>query len=136
MSSPADVINRLVEATNRHDLDALVACFAADYRLETPAHPSRNFRGNSQVRRNWEQIFAGIPDIRVETPRLAVEHDVVWSEWEMHGTRRDGTRHLARGPILFGVAGGLIRWARFYVEPVDEATTTVDEAVRSQVQAR
>jgi ketosteroid isomerase-like protein len=44
-------IERLVLATNRHDLDALAACFAADYENETPAHPARSFRGRDQVRR-------------------------------------------------------------------------------------
>ena len=29
--------------------------------------------------------------------RSAVAGDTVWSEWEMTGTRRDGTAHLMRG---------------------------------------
>lgn len=133
MKSPLEVVERLVAATNRHDLDALVGCFAEDYRLEAPAHPSRGFKGREQVRRNWEGIFAGVPDIQVETLRIAVDGDVAWSEWEMRGTRRDGARHLGRGPIIFGIRDGLIAWGRFYVEPVDESATTPDEAVRAQV---
>ena len=133
MNGPLKVVERLVAATNRHDLDALVACFAEDYRLEAPAHPSRSFKGREQVRRNWEGIFAGVPDIQVETLRIAVDADVAWSEWEMRGTRRDGVRHLGRGPIIFGIRDGLIAWGRFYVEPVDESATTPDEAVRAQV---
>ena len=50
-------------AVNGHDLDALAACFAADYRNETPVHPARGFVGRDQVRRNWEQLFGGIPDL-------------------------------------------------------------------------
>lgn len=133
MDRPQDVIAQLVAATNRHDLDALVACFAPDYRLETPAHPSRSFQGHEQVRRNWEQIFAGVPDIEVETLRIAVDGDVVWSEWEMRGTRRDGARHLGRGPVIFGIRDGQIAWGRFYVEPVDESAITPDQVVRAQV---
>jgi hypothetical protein len=37
------------------------------------------------------------------------------------------------GVIVFGVDGGLIRWARFYLERVDEGEATVDEARRQQV---
>jgi hypothetical protein len=85
------------------------------------------------VRRNWEQIFAFVPDIRGEAVRTAVDGDTVWSEWEMRGTRRDGTAHLMRGCIVFGVVDAAIRWARFYLEPVDENGTTVDQAVREQV---
>lgn len=133
MKRPQGVVEGLVAATNRHDLDALVACFTAEYRLETPAHPLRGFQGREQVRRNWEQIFAGVPDIEVETLRLAVDGDTVWSEWEMRGTRRDGGRHLGRGPIIFGIRDGLIAWGRFYIEPVDESATTPDDAVRAQV---
>ena len=133
MDGPAATVERLVQATNAHDLDRLVACFAEDYRNETPVHPARSFQGRLQVRRNWEQIFAFVPDIRVEIIRSAVDGDSLWSEWEMRGTRRDGTAHLMRGCIVFGVGDSAIRWARFYLEPVDENGATVDQAVREQV---
>ncbi len=126
-------IERLVEATNRHDLEALVGCFAEDYRNETPAHPARGFHGAAQVRRNWEEIFAFVPDIHARVLRSAVDGDAVWTEWEMRGTRRDGSAHRMAGVIVFGVDGGLIRWARFYLERVDEDEATVDEARREQV---
>jgi ketosteroid isomerase-like protein len=129
-------VERLLQATNAHDLDDLVACFADDYRNETPVHPARDFQGRAQVRRNWEQIFAFVPDIRAEMVRTAVDGETLWSEWEMRGTRRDGTAHLMRGCIVFGVRDGVIAWARFYLEPVDENGTTVDQAVREQVVRR
>ena len=132
-TGPEAVVERLLQATNDHDLDGLVACFAEDYRNETPVHPARDFQGRSQVRRNWEQIFAFVPDIRAEMVRTAVEGDTLWSEWEMRGTRRDGTAHLMRGCIVFGIRDAAISWARFYLEPVDENGTTVDQAVRQQV---
>ncbi len=133
MDGPAQSIERLVQATNAHDLDALVACFAEDYLNETPAHPTRGFRGNAQVRRNWEQIFEFVPDLHAEVTRLAVNGDSAWTEWVMRGTRRDGSAHEMAGIIVFGVADGLIQWARFYLEPVDRSDQTVDGAVRSQV---
>jgi limonene-1,2-epoxide hydrolase len=132
-TGPGAVVERLLQATNDHDLDRLVACFAEDYRNETPAHPARDFQGRSQVRRNWEQIFAFVPDVHAEIVRRAVDDDTVWTEWEMRGRRRDGTAHLMRGCNIFGVSDGAIRWARFYLEPVDESVTTVDQAVRQQV---
>jgi ketosteroid isomerase-like protein len=131
--APSDVIDRLVEATNAHDLDGLAACFSDDYRLHMPAHPSRDFRGREQVRRNWAQIFTFVPDITVEVVHRAVDGDAVWTEWEMRGTRPDGARHLMRGVIVFGVIGDVVGWARFYVEPVDAGDSTIDDAVREQV---
>jgi len=133
MDGPQTMIERLVRATNAHDIDALVECFAEDYRNETPVHPGRGFSGRDQVRHNWEQIFAFVPDLRATVIRLTVADDTAWTEWEMTGTRRDGTAHCMRGVILFGVRDGLASWARFYLEPVDEAATTVDDAVRDQV---
>jgi ketosteroid isomerase-like protein len=133
MDSPQAMVDRLLRATNDHDLDALVACFSEDYENETPVHPARSFRGREQVRRNWEQIFTFVPDLRTEVHRTAIDGDTAWSEWEMTGTRRDGTAHCMRGTVIFGVRGGLAHWARFYLEPVDLNAGTVDDAVREQV---
>jgi ketosteroid isomerase-like protein len=133
MEDPQEMVDRLVSATNDHDLDGLVACFAEDYDNETPIHPARSFHGRDQVRRNWEQIFAGVPDLRAEVVRRATDGDTAWTEWTMTGTRRDGTAHRMGGVILFGVRDGVARWARFYLEPVDERAGGVDDAVREQV---
>jgi ketosteroid isomerase-like protein len=131
-TDPAAIVERLVQATNAHDLDALTSCFALDYRNETPAHPARGFRGQDQVRKNWAQIFAAVPDLKA-TVHWTVAGQSVWSEWEMRGTRRDGSPHLMRGVVIFGVDAGQFSWARFYLELVDDGTETVDQAVRRQV---
>jgi limonene-1,2-epoxide hydrolase len=132
-AEPTAVVRRLERATNEHDLDTLVACFASDYRNETPAHPERGFTGRDQVRANWSQIFAAISDLTCQVLGCAVEGGTVWSEWEHRGTRSDCTPHLMRGVIIFGVADGVIAWARFYLEPVQTDAGTVDQAVRQQV---
>jgi ketosteroid isomerase-like protein len=130
MLDPPGVVEKLRAGVDAHDLDAIVDCFAADYRNETPAHPTRSFVGRDQVRRNWEQILGGVPDIRAEVVRQCVDGEVVWTEWDMQGTRRDGERHHMRGVIVFGMAEGRAAWARFYLEPVDPGTDGVDDAVR------
>lgn len=127
------MVNRLVRATNDHDLEALVACFAEDYENQTPVHPARGFRGSEQVRRNWEQIFAFVPDLRAEVKRTAIDGNTAWTEWEMTGTRRDGSAHCMRGVVICGVRDGVAAWARFYLEPVDLSVATVDDAVREHV---
>jgi ketosteroid isomerase-like protein len=133
MNGTQAMVDRLTQATNDHDLEGLVACFGEDYVNETPVHPGRSFRGRQQVRRNWEQIFAFVPDLRAEVISSAVAGETAWTEWEMTGTRRDGTAHQMRGVIVFGVSDGVAQWARFYLEPVDSRTGTVDDAVREQV---
>ena len=131
--APGAVVDRLSRATNAHDIEALAACFAVDYRRDTPVHPARGFQARAQVRRNWEQIFAAVPDITTSVEWIA-EGSTVWSEWQMRGTRRDGSPHLMRGVILFGIDHGEISWARFYLEPVDVSDTMgIDQAVPAHI---
>ena len=130
--SGAALLDRLVGATNRRDLDALEDCFATDYRNETPAHPSQGFTGRAQVRRNWQQIFTLMPDITARVLRSCADADAdaVWSEWEMTGTRVDGSAQQMAGVILFGVRDGRFSWARFYLEPVQAGGPDVNQALR------
>jgi ketosteroid isomerase-like protein len=128
---PTQMLDRLVEATNDHDLDALVDCFAPDYVNETPVHPARGFVGADQVRRNWEQIFALVPDLTATVSGYVVAADEVWSEWQMSGTRPDGSAHLMRGVVIFTVRDGRASHARFFLEPVDLGDADIDAAVRS-----
>jgi hypothetical protein len=131
--SPLDVIQRLARATNDHDLEGIVACFAAGYLNETPAHPRRGFVGKDQVRRNWAQILAGVPDVSAEILDSVTAGETVWSGWRMVGTRRDGAAHEMAGIIIFDTAAELISGARFYLEPVDHDSASVDDAVRQAV---
>ena len=133
MSDPSEFLDRLAAATTAHDLDALVDCFADDYELTQPTHPSRSFRGSEQVRANWQQIFSSVPDLRARVTARAVDGAVVWSEWDLAGRRLDGSAHRMRGVMVFGLSGGRAQWGRFYLEPVVEDGTTVDDAVRGQV---
>lgn len=130
---PAELVDRLLGATNGHDLDALVSCFAEDFVNETPVHPARGFVGRVQVRKNWAQIFAFVPDLTAEVIGRAVTGTSVWTEWRMRGTRRDGSEHRMAGIIVFEVDAGVAKRARFFLEPVDDTDATVDEAVQRQV---
>jgi ketosteroid isomerase-like protein len=134
MDEQLALIERLRTAVDDHDLEALVDCFALDYRNETPAHPERGFEGQEQVRTNWGRIFTGVPDITAEVTSTAVDGDAIWSEWEMRGTRPDGQPHLMRGVIIFGVQDERAAWARFYLEPVDAGEGGVDAAISRIVQ--
>ena len=111
------------------DLEGLTACFALDVRSETPAHPARDFIGREQVRRNWAQIFAAVPDIEATVVRFVVDDATEWTELEFHGHRRDGAEHRMRGVTVNTVSHGLVTDVRFYVEPVEDAALDADGAV-------
>ena len=134
--SPRAVIDRLLRATNDHDLDALVDCFAQGYINETPVHPLRGFTGSEQVRRNWTQIFAAVPDLLAEVTGWAEDGGTAWTEWQMSGTRRDGTPHLMRGVIIFMAKDDQIAAARFYLDPVETSSGDVNAAVRANMAGR
>jgi len=123
----AEVVQRLLRALNEHNVEGVVACFTEDYVNETPVHPQRGFLGNQQVRRNWTQIFAGVPDLCAELPRLTIDGDTAWTEWEMSGTRAHGLAFLMRGVVIFRIADGLIASARFYLEPVENTSGDVED---------
>ncbi len=131
--TPVELVERMKIAIDAHDLEGLVGCFTTDYLNETPVHPSRGFRGRDQVRRNWQQIFAGIPDVRARLVRVAADSATAWSEWELSGTRRDGSAFCLRGVAIYGVRDSLASWCRFYLEPVDEGGTHIDVATREMV---
>jgi hypothetical protein len=118
------IVERLNAALNAHDIDAFVALFADDYDSEQPAHPDRAFRGSEQVRKNWSEIFAGVPDFRSELIRASADGDTVWSEWHWTGTGLE-----IAGVIVLGVRDERIAWARLYVEPVEHGEG-IEAAVR------
>ncbi len=130
LTGPAAMIERLRAAVDAHDLNALGACFTPAYVNETPVHPARSFHGRDQVLRNWAQIFAALPDVHARLLRSAVDGDTAWSEWEMTGTRPDGSTQTMVGVTIFGVVDEAAAWARFYLEPVDLDDIDVDAAVR------
>jgi hypothetical protein len=135
-SDHAEPIVRLRNAINSHDLDTIVGCFAETYRNETPAHPIRSFTGSEQVRRNWTQILAGIPDLHAEIVRTARRDDDLWAEWSWNGTRGDGAAFAMRGVTILGVDGtGAIAWTQFYMEPVDQGGPDAGAAVAVAVGA-
>ena len=119
-SSPKLVFERMIQALNRHDLEAMVACYAPDYRSEQPFYPERTFTGQAGVRKNWSFFFSTMPDYRVEILSEAVEGDTVWAELHFHGTQVDGKKQVTRGVTISGIQGEQIVWAKLYIVTIQE----------------
>ena len=134
---PNGPVQRMFAAAMRHDIDALVAEFADDYTNITPNHPGRNFTGSAQVRSNWSALFAGIPDLTVQVLDATTAPDgKVWVEWTTRGTRLDGRPVEQFGVAVFTTRENLLSAVRFYLEPVDNESGDVDQAVRTVVGAQ
>ena len=131
-----DVLESLIAATNRRDLDGLVDLFATDVRSVTPAHPARSFVGRDQVRRNWQQILGAIGDLEATVAATATSagptsgSETVWAEIAFDGHRPDGAPWRMRGVTVNEVVDGRIASLRFYLEPVDEAAVDADAAIK------
>ncbi|MGI8909593.1 MAG: nuclear transport factor 2 family protein [Rubrobacteraceae bacterium] len=125
----ASVVERLRDAVNEHDIEALLECIDDDYRSEQPAHPNRGFGGKEQVRKNWSAIFESFPDFEAELPRHTSDGGTVWSEWHWSATGLD-----IAGVTLFGVREDRIVWGRLYMEEVEEGGEDIDAAVRSMTE--
>jgi ketosteroid isomerase-like protein len=131
---PEGPVRRMLAAANRHDLEAMVSQFAEDYRNTTPVHPARSFTGSAQVRKNWTALFAGLPDLTLTVHDAATGPDgKVWMEWSNRGTRPDGSVQQAAGVAIFTLRDDKIAAAQFYLEPVDQDSGDVNEAVREAV---
>jgi len=129
-ASARDVLERLHQALNRHDLAAFLASFDPEYRSEQPAHPNRGFGGREQVEKNWAALFSGIADFHAELLASVADRDTIWAEWRWSGTRVGQPPLDMSGVTLFGVDNGLITWGRLYMEEVEAAGEDIDQTVR------
>lgn len=124
-------VARLRDAVNAHDPAGMAATMAPDYRSDQPVHPNRHFVGNDQVVVNWSEMFRGVPDLRLEVLAEATDGNTSLSEWVCAGRHTDGTLFELRGVYVCGLRDdGLIQWARLYLEPVEEDSAAIEEAVR------
>jgi ketosteroid isomerase-like protein len=118
---PRACVERLQQALNAHDLAAMTDCFEPDYASTFPVHPDRIAGGHAQMQRTWAQIFADVPDLRVDLLGCCVDGETAWAEWEWQGHGPGGAPFWQRGVTLQGMRGGRIAWVRLYMEPVETA---------------
>jgi ketosteroid isomerase-like protein len=98
------VLERMVDAFNAHDLDAIMALFADDCVFESPRGPEawgRRFQGQSAVREGLGARFTTIPDVHYGDGSHFVSGDRGVSEWTLTGTTTEGTRLNVRGCDLW-----------------------------------
>lgn len=106
-----ETLKQVVDAFNRHDLDAILASFAEDAVLETPRGPDSwgtRYVGKAAVREGLAGRFAGIPDVHYGEDRHMVCGNRGVSEWLLTGTTTAGERIEVRGCDLFEFRDGLI----------------------------
>ena len=104
-------LDRLFDAFNRHDADAVMSCFAPGAVFHTAAGPTpsgRKVEGHPAIRAAFSAVWHAMPDVRwsVHGSRVDGEHGIV--EWLFTGTPRVGAAVEIEGVDLFTFAGDLV----------------------------
>jgi ketosteroid isomerase-like protein len=106
------VLEQMLDAFNRHDLDAIMSYFAVDAVFEAPRGPDlwgRRYTGKVQVREGLVSRFTGIPDVHYSDARhWAFGDQFGVSEWTLTGTTTTGQSLSVRGCDHFTFRDGKI----------------------------
>jgi ketosteroid isomerase-like protein len=103
-----DVLERILDGFNAHDLDAIMEHFAEDAVFLAPRGPDlwgRRYEGKAAVREGLGARFTGIPDVHYEDRGHFVAGDRGCSQWTLTGTTTDGTRIEVHGCDLWTFRG-------------------------------
>lgn len=101
-------LKEILDAFNRHDLDAIMAFFADECVFDMPRGPNPSgtrYVGKDQVRAGLATRFAGIPDVHYGEDRHFVCGNRGVSEWRLTGTTTSGVRVDVQGCDLWEFAG-------------------------------
>ena len=97
-------LREVLDAFNRHDLDAIMSSFAEDCVFESPRGQDpwgTRFAGKDQVRRGLAARLEGIPDVRYDDDTHFVADHRGASEWTLTGTTTAGEHIEVRGCDLW-----------------------------------
>ena len=112
-----EAVNRLNDAFNRQDLDALMDTFSEDCVFEnsTPRPDGGRFAGQAEVRAFWDKWFAGNPGAKFESEEVIVTGDRCVVRW-VYRKIRDGEPWHLRGVDVFRVRDGKVTEKLAYVK--------------------
>jgi steroid delta-isomerase-like uncharacterized protein len=128
MTVTVDTLKQILEAFNRHDLDAIMEFFSDDCSFDFPRGPDpwgQRFIGKAQVREALAGRFKGIPDVHYGEDRHWVSSDgsMGISEWTLTGTTTLGVSLKVRGCDLWEFRNDKIIRKDSYWKIVEQPTS-------------
>ena len=99
------------DAFNRHDVEAVMKCFADDcvfYTVGGPEVYGSKIEGAAAIADAFSAVWAGMSDAHWDHHSHFVHGDRAVSEWTFSGTDADGNRVEAEGADLFMIRDGKI----------------------------
>lgn len=100
VSENLQLLQRLAEAFNAHDLDKIMEFFAEDCSLDMPRGPDAwgtRYIGKEAVRQGLQTRFEMLPDVHYGDVRHFATESMGVSEWLVTGTLKSGKVVKARG---------------------------------------
>lgn len=113
MRITTETLKQILEAFNRHDLDAIMEYFAEDCSFDFPRGPEpwgQRFVGKGKVREALASRFKGIPDVHYgdDTHWVSDDGHAGLSEWTLTGTTAAGVSIRVRGCDLWRFRDGKV----------------------------
>ena len=113
MKVTKEALKQILDAFNRHDLDAIMEFFSDDCSFDFPRGPEswgQRFIGKAQVREALAGRFKGIPDVHYGEDRHWISSDgnMGVSEWTLTGTTTSGISIKVRGCDLWEFHNGKV----------------------------
>ena len=127
MTVTVDTLKQMLNAFNRHDLDAIMEYFSDDCTLDFPRGPEpygQRFVGKTQVREGLAGRFRGIPDVHYGEDQHLISADGTRgvSEWTLTGTTTAGVKLKVRGCDHWEFRGAKITRKDSYWKIVEHPT--------------
>jgi len=111
MTITVDTLKRILEAFNRHDLDAIMEFFSDDCSFDSPRGPDpwgKRSIGKEQVREALAGRCKGNHDVHYGEDRHWVSGNMGVSEWTLTGTTTSGISLKVRGCDLWEFRNGKV----------------------------
>ena len=122
------VLDRLFAGFNRHDIEAVLACFTPDIVFDAAGGPDVHgcrFTGTDAVGAAFVGVWTSFPDVAWHVGRHTIAGDRAFTEWRFAATAPDGGGIDVEGVDLFVFDGALIASKRaFRKERPVQATQT------------
>lgn len=127
MKVTEETLKQILEAFNRHDLDAIMEFFSDDCSFDFPRGAEswgQRYIGKSQVREALAGRFKGIPDVHYGEDRhwISSNGNRGLSEWTLTGTTTSGLNLKVRGCDLWEFRNGKITRKDSYWKIVEPTT--------------
>lgn len=112
------LLTRFNDASNRHDVDAMMAMMTADCVFDNtlPAPDGTPFQGQADVSRFWNEFFDSSPHAHFEVEEMFLHGDRAVQRWIYTWIDAQGVNGHVRGVDVLRFRGGLIAEKFSYVK--------------------